>query len=120
MEKKTETIENFKIAITSTIKSIVGDQNIEVIFGNETSKKNTKTINLPGLKNINNISDYIKARALADSQALKFKCSDYNIYNNFEPQGNMSKLLYAAAEKVRYENVGSLYFKGIRENLNYL
>ena len=44
MEKKTETIENFKIAITSTIKSIVGDQNIEVIFGNETSKKNTKTI----------------------------------------------------------------------------
>ena len=120
MEKKTETVENFKIAITSTIKSIVGDQNIEVIFGNETSKKNTKTINLPGLKNINNISDYIKARALADSQALKFKCSDYNIYNNFEPQGNMSKLLYAAAEKVRYENVGSLYFKGIRENLNYL
>ena len=120
MEKKTETIENFKIAITSTIKSIVGDQNIEVIFGNETSKKNTKTINLPGLKNINNISDYIKARALADSQALKFKCSDYNIYNNFEPQGNMSKLLYAAAEKVRYENVGSSYFKGIKENLNYL
>ena len=120
MEKKEETVENFKIAITSTIKSIVGDQNIEVTFGSETNKKNTKTINLPSLKNINKISDYIKARALADSEALKFKCSDHNIYNNFEPQGNMSKLLYAIAEKVRYENIGSSYFKGIKENLNYL
>ena len=60
MEKKTEILENFKIAITSTVKSIVGDQNIEVTFGNEIKKKNSKTINLPSLKNINNINDYIK------------------------------------------------------------
>ena len=120
MEKKTETLENFKTAIKSTVKSIIGDQNIEVTFGNETNKKNNKSINLPSLKHINNISDYTKARALADSEALKFKCSDFNIYNSFEPQGNMSKLLYAAAEKVRYENIGSSYFKGIKKNLNYL
>ena len=56
MEKKTEILENFKIAITSTVKSIVGDQNIEVTFGNEIKKKNSKTINLPSLKNINNIN----------------------------------------------------------------
>ncbi|MDC0427119.1 cobalamin biosynthesis protein CobT, partial [Pelagibacteraceae bacterium] len=104
MEKKTETIENFKIAITSTVKSIVGDQNIEVIFGGEVNKKNNKTISLPSLKSINNINDYVKARAIADSEALKFKCSDSNIYTSFEPQGNMSKLLYATAEKIRYEN----------------
>jgi cobaltochelatase CobT len=120
MEKKTEKLENFKIAITSTVKSIIGNQNIEVTFGNEVGKKNNKTINLPSLKNINNISDYTKARAFADSEALKYRCSDFKIYNTFEPQGNMSKLLYAAAEKVRYENIGSLYFKGIRENLGYL
>ena len=120
MEKKTEKIENFKIAITSTVKSIIGDQNIEVTFGNEPSKKNNKTVNLPSIKNASNVNDYIKARALADSEALKFKCSDFSVYNSFEPQGNMSKLLYAVAEKVRYENVGSSYFKGIKENLNYL
>ena len=120
MEKKTEILENFKIAITSTVKSIVGDQNIEVTFGNEIKKKNSKTINLPSLKNINNINDYIKVRALADSEALKLKCSDRNIYNSFEPQGNISKLLYAVAEKVRCENIGSTYFKGIRKNLEYL
>jgi len=120
MEKKTEIVENFKIAIKSTVRSIIGDQDIEVTFGDESNKKNNKTINLPSLKNIKNINDYIKARALADSEALKFKCSDFTVYDSFEPQGNISKLLYAAAEKVRYENIGSSYFKGIRENLNYL
>jgi cobaltochelatase CobT len=118
MEKKTEIIENFKKAITSTIKSIIGDQQIEVIFGNEIKKKTKKTINLPNLDNIKNEIDYVKARALADSEALRLKCSDIDIYNSFEPQGNTSKLLYAAAEKIRYENIGSLYFKGIKKNLN--
>ena len=120
MEKKTEIVENFKRAITSTVKSIIGDQNIEVTFGNETNKDKNKTINLPALKSINDISDYIKTRALADSEALKFRCSDFNIYNSFEPQGNISKLLYAVAEKVRYEHIGSSYFKGVRKNLNHL
>ena len=119
MEKKTEIIENFKRAITSTIKSIIGDQHIEVRFDNEINKKNKKIINLPDLSNINNKTDYMEARAIADSEALRLKCSNINIYNSFEPQGNTSKLLYAAAEKIRYENVGSSYFKGIKINLNY-
>jgi len=120
MEKKTDLIENFKRAITSTIKSIIGDEHVEVTFGNEVSKKNKKTINLPIPKNTNNKIDYIETRALADSEALRLKCSNINIYNSFEPHGITSKLLYAAAEKIRYENIGSSYFKGIRENLNYL
>jgi len=46
------------------------------------------------------------------------RCSDVNIYNSFEPQGNISKILYAVAEKTRYENIGSSYFKGVKKNLN--
>ena len=119
MEKKTEIIENFKKAITSTIKSIIGDEKVDVVFGNEANKKNKKTINLPSLKNIKNKVDYIKTRALADSEALRLKCSDISIYNSFKPEGNISKLLYETAEKIRYENIGSSYFKGIKENLDY-
>jgi len=119
MEKKAEVLENFKKAITSTIKSIIGDQHIEVMFGGDVAKKNKKTINLPSLKNIDSKVDYIKTRALADSEALRLKFSDPNIYNSFKPQGNISKLLYAVAEKIRYENIGSSYFKGINENINF-
>ena len=119
MEKKTEIVESFKKAITSKVRSIIGEHHIEVIFGSEVKKKNKKTINLPILINTNNKIDYLKTRALADSEALRLKCSNINIYNSFEPQGNTSKLLYAIAEKIRYENIGSSYFKGIKENLNH-
>jgi len=118
MGKKIENLENFKKAIVSTVKSIIGDQNIDVVFGGETTKTNICVVNLPSIQSIDNKIDYIKTRALADSEALKLKCSDVNIYNSFEPQGNISKLLYAVAEKIRYENIGSSYFKGIKENLN--
>ena len=118
MRKKIENLENFKIAITSTIKSIIGKQNIDVIFGNETKGKNINFIKLPVIQSIDDKIDYTKVRALADSEALKLRCSDKKVYNSFEPQGNISKLLYAVAEKIRYENIGSSYFKGIRENLN--
>ena len=118
MEKKVENLENFKKAITSTIKSIIGDQNIDVTFGGGLAKKNINIINLPDIQSIHNKIDYTKTRALADSEALKLRCSDINIYNSFEPQGNISKLLYAAAEKIRYENIGSSYFRGIKKNLN--
>ena len=118
MEKKTEKLENFKKAITSTVKSIIGEQNIDVTFGNEISKKNVCTINLPNVLSIDNKVDYIKTRALADSEALKLRCSNINTFNFFEPKGNISKLLYAVAEKIRYENIGSSYFKGIKKNLD--
>ena len=118
MEKKDESLENFKKAITSTVKSIIGNPNIDVRFGKEIAQKNVNIINLPDVQSIKNKIDYTKTRALADSEALKLKCSDKNIYNSFEPQGNISKLLYAVAEKIRYESIGSSYFSGIRENLN--
>ena len=118
MEKKFEYLENFKKAITSTVKSIIGDQNIEVTFGSEIKKKNINVINLPNIQNVDNKIDYIKTRALADSEALRLRCSDINIYNSYEPQGNISKLLYEVAEKIRYENIGSSYYKGVKENLN--
>ena len=118
MEKKAENLENFKKAITSTIKSITGDQNINVTFGNSISNKNINIVNLPNIQSVNNKIDYTKTRALADTEALKLRCSDINIYNSYEPEGNIAKLLYAVAEKIRYEKIGSSYFKGIGENLN--
>ena len=118
MEKKAENLENFKKAITSTIKSITGDQNINVTFGNSISNKNINIVNLPNIQSVNNKIDYTKTRALADTEALKLRCSDINVYNSYEPEGNIAKLLYAVAEKIRYEKIGSSYFKGIGENLN--
>ena len=44
MEKKDESLENFKKAITSTVKSIIGNPNIDVRFGKEIAQKNVNII----------------------------------------------------------------------------
>ena len=87
MDKKENQLEDFKLAIASTVKSISNNNELEVVFGNKDYKENKKTIKLPDLENINNKIDYVKTRALADSEALKvrysnstiFKGEDYNI-----------------------------------------
>ena len=118
MHKKEELIQNFKTAIASTTKSVSNVKDIEVIFGNEKLKTKKKIIKLPDLENINEKIDYTKARALADSEALKVRYSNEKILKTYEPKGNVSKKLYHIAEKIRYEKLGSVEFKGIKNNID--
>ncbi|MFL2887626.1 MAG: cobalamin biosynthesis protein CobT [Pelagibacterales bacterium MED-G40] len=118
MYKKDELIQNFKTAIASTTKSVSNVKDIEVVFGNEKLKTNKKIIKLPDLENINEKINYTKARALADSEALKVRHSNEKILKTYEPKGNISKKLYYIAEKIRYEKLGSIEFKGIKNNID--
>ena len=115
MEKKEDQLENFKAAITSTIKSISNAKEVEITFGNQTPEKDTLSIKLPELEDTNNKINFIKVRALADSEALKIKHSNKKILKLFEPRGDISKKLYSVAEKIRYEKIGSTSFKGIKK-----
>ena len=118
MEKKEDLIKDFKIAIASTARSVSNINDVEILFGNESLKTEKKTIKLPEMEDINNKINYIKVRALADSEALKIRYSDKKIFKSQEPRGNVSKKLYSIAEKIRYEKLGSLEFKGIKKNIN--
>ena len=118
MKKEEDFLEHFKTAIISTVKSISETENIDVSFGSKKLEKGTLAINLPDLENINNKINYTKARALADSEALKIRYSNRKIFKTHEPKGNISKKLYSIAEKVRYEKIGSIKFKGIKKNIN--
>ena len=52
MENKKEKIEDFKTAISSTVRSITNSQKIEVSFGNQIVKSNRNSIKLPDLQYI--------------------------------------------------------------------
>ncbi len=115
MSKKDQIIENFKTAISSTIKSISGNNKLEVSFGTSDNLDDINKIKLPDIE-ISNIN-FLKSRACADSASLRVKYSNTNILNTFEPKGDISKKLYQTAERIRYENLGSKKFKGIERNL---
>ena len=113
-DKETNLKEKFKQALTSTIRVISDDLGLKK---NEKDTKNSKDFDLFELNNLNNKIDFIKARAEADSIALKKKFSNTEIYKKNLPNNSNCKSLYAIAEKIRYETLGSNMLKGIEKNL---
>ncbi|MSP06225.1 MAG: cobalamin biosynthesis protein CobT [Candidatus Fonsibacter sp.] len=107
--------ENFKIAISSTIKALSKKADLNIIFSDAPAKE-SNIINLPKI-NFDSIDEYQNIRALADSEALKIKYSNQELLKKFEPRGIISKNIYKSAEKIRYEKLGSENFAGI--NLNF-
>ena len=116
MDHKELLKERFRIAISSAVKAISENYDIDVKFSNnQKAKKNI--LNLPEISDIKNIQDYIDIRAIADSEALKIKYTNKKIYIENEPMGKMAKELYAIAEKIRYEKIGSDRLRGVKNNI---
>ena len=106
--------EKLRQALASTIRVISEDFRIDE---NERNNKSSKKFEFFELDNLNNKTDFIKARAEADSSALKKKFSNNEIYKKNIPNNLNCKSLYAIAEKTRYEILGSSMLKGIKKNL---
>ena len=117
MENKKEKIEDFKTAISSTVRSITNSQKIEVSFGNQINKSNKDSLKLPDLQYVNKKINYLEIRAMADSKSLRIRFSDDKVLKKYEPKGNISKKLYNVSERIRCEKIGAGYFKGIKANI---
>ena len=115
MKKDDNFKEQFKQALISTIKVISDDYKSKKDFEENLSSKN---YNFFEIDNLNNKQEYIKLRAETDSEALKRKFSDKNIYQKNIPKNFSCKTLYDISEKIRYEMLGSKMLKGISTNLN--
>ena len=114
MKKEENLKEKFRQALTSTIKVISDDYKPSF----DKKSKNLKDYNFFELDNLNSRSDFIKFRAEADSEALKKKFSNKEIYKKYLPNNASCKSLYDIAEKIRYEILGSKMLKGISKNIN--
>ena len=108
--------ERFKSAVSSVVKAISENFNLEIKFSNNVSSKKN-SLNLPEISSLKRLQDFTNLRAFADSEALKIKYTDKKIYLENEPDGTVSKALYAIAEKIRYEKIGSDKLKGVKNNI---
>ena len=120
MKKDENLKEKFKQALISTVKAISED------FQNNTDLENknnsSKNYNFFELDNLNNEFDFLKFRAETDSEALKRKFSNKEIYLKNLPSKTTLKSLYLVSEKIRYEKLGTRMLKGVGKNLinNYV
>tara|TARA_B100001121_G_scaffold274881_1_gene262898 strand:- start:6 stop:1817 length:1812 start_codon:yes stop_codon:yes gene_type:complete len=117
VDTKKEKIENFKTAISSTVKSLSNSHKIEVLFGNQTNRNNQNSIRLPDLSLLGKKLNYEEVRAVADSKSLRYRFSNKKIFDKYQPEGNISKKLYKISEKIRCEKIGTSYFLGVKKNI---
>ena len=112
MSKKEEFFkERFKQALDSTYKVISEE------LHNLSKKENPKDIEDYKISNLYSREDYIKFRALTDSNALKKKFSNKNIFNKNFPKNKSYKTFYEVSEKIRCELLGSDMLDGIKKNI---
>ena len=114
MNKEDNFKEKFKQALISTIKVISGEYRVETELKRNLSSKN---YNFFELDNLSSKQDYIKLRAETDSEALKRKFSNKEIYKKNLPKNSSCRSLYDISEKIRYELLGTKMLKGISKNL---
>ena len=115
MKKDENLKEKFKQALISTVKAISED------FTNnpELEKKNNSSKNYSffELDNLNNKYDFLRFRAETDSEALKRKFSNKQIYLKNLPKKPTLKNLYDVSEKIRYEKLGTKMLQGVSKNI---
>jgi len=76
VDTKKEKLEDFKTAISSTVRSLSNSEKIEVIFGNQTTKSLENSIRLPEIDRTENKLNFEEIRALADSKSLRLRFSN--------------------------------------------
>ncbi len=117
MKKEENFLEDFKRALISTIKSISRQKDCEIKFGNP-DKITDKNVSLPEIKGLESLGEIVNVRAMADSEALRLKYSNQEIFELHKPSGKVAEKLYKIAEKIRYEKIGSDEFKGVEKNIS--
>ena len=116
MDEKELFKEKFKSAISSAVKAISGNFDLQIKFSDNTNE-NENSLNLPDVSNLKDLQGYTDLRAFADSEALKIKYTNKKIFLQNEPVGTVAKNLYLIAEKIRYEKIGSDNLLGIKKNI---
>ncbi|MDA9677657.1 cobalamin biosynthesis protein CobT [Pelagibacteraceae bacterium] len=113
---KEDTLDTFKRALSSTIKAIAEDKEIEVIFGNNSTSSEEKII-LPEINNVFDLDNIASIRGAADNEALIYKYRNNDTYSEFLPNKEKNKKIYESLENTRIQILGSKYMRGVKSNL---
>ena len=113
---KEDTLDTFKRALSSTVKAIAEDKEIEVIFGNNSTSSEEKII-LPEINNVFDLDNIASIRGTADNEALIYKYRNNDTYSEFLPNKEKNKKIYESLENTRIQILGSKYMRGVKSNL---
>lgn len=110
--------EPLKRAVTSCLRAIAGDSNIEVTFGSEKPGYADGRARLPEPSRRMTKQDAAIMRGHADSMALRLACHDPKVHKKLVPVGQQARAAFDAAEQTRCEALGAQRMDGVALNLS--
>jgi cobaltochelatase CobT len=110
--------EPFKQAVTSTIRAISGNPELEISFASDRPSVAGNTMRLPEPPRRLTPYDVAVTRGLGDSMALKIACHDPRIHRGLLPSGQNARAAFEALEQARCEAVGAQRMPGVADNLS--
>lgn len=124
MDTKDKSLENFKNATASTLRTIAADNDIGVIFSAGESAFRTDiiskeiSIKLPLPSKSMDQSSIDLVRGTADAKALRIKHHNQSLHRKNAPMDLTAQAAFDALEQARCESIGARKLKGVAKNLN--
>ena len=118
MPQKEDPFEPFKRAMTSTIRAIAENSELEVSFGKGTASVQGKNIQIP-LPELGCREDELDAtRGVGDEIALKMRYHDEGLHRRNTPSSSPAQELFQWVEEARVASIGTLRMEGVAKNLD--
>src|SRR5579871_1284257 len=109
--------EPFKRAVTSCLRAIARQPELEVSFAAERPGLVGGKARLPEPPRKLSKADAAIVRGHADSIALRLACHDATVHRRLQPGGQQARAVFEAVEQARVEAIGARRMDGVASNL---
>ncbi len=109
--------DSFKRAVSSCVRAIAGDHDVEVSYSKDKPAMVGNIVRLPELPRRPTSTDISITRGVGDSMALRKACHDPAVHNKLAPPGRQARAIFDAVEQARVEAIGARAMPGVAANL---
>lgn len=116
-KKAAHRLNQFKHAVSSTVRAIAEKADLEVTFGAEEADISGTSSRLPIVSIDMTANEVARARGVADAYALRRRYHNPALHDKFMPIAPVAQTVYEAIEQARVEAIGALKMPGVAKNL---
>ncbi|HEC01306.1 MAG TPA: cobaltochelatase subunit CobT [Sphingomonadales bacterium] len=117
-KKAAHRLDQFKHAVSATVRAIAEKPELEVSYGAEDSDMSAASGRLPLLSVDLTAADVANVRGAADAYALRLRYHNAALHEKYVPTGNPeAEGVFEAIEQARVEAIGATKMPGVARNL---
>ena len=116
--RKESPAEPFKRALGLCVRSIAGDDEVQVSYAPGKPEIDGKLVQLPEPSRVPSLREVAVIRGWADSLALTAACHDVRLHARLAPKAGPARAVFEAVERARIEALGANRMPGMAANLS--